>query len=65
LPARTWKAFMVQATQGMPIRPLPTDEGARVASAAPPSAEQPHTGILGGLESLLHSIFGGGARAAQ
>ena len=71
LPARTWKAFMVQATQGMPVRPLPLGEGARIASTEPPSGgggERP--GLLGGLESLLHSIFGGGgaapaARAAQ
>jgi penicillin-binding protein 1A len=57
LPARTWKAFMVAATQGMPVRPLPQGEGAaRVASAASPDQpEQP-----GMLENLLHSIFGGG-----
>ena len=70
LPARTWKAFMVQATQGMPVRPLPLGEGARVASAAPPSGGGERPGLLGGLENLLHSIFGGGgaapaARAAQ
>ncbi len=69
LPARTWKAFMVPATQGMPVRPLPLGEGARVASTAPqPSRESGQSGgIIGGLENLLHSIFGGGApaRAAQ
>ncbi len=26
LPARTWKTFMAQATQGMPVRPLPAGE---------------------------------------
>jgi penicillin-binding protein 1A len=63
LPARTWKAFMVQATQGMPVRPLPLDEGvARVASAAP-SGGRERSGIIGGLESLLHAIFGGGTPA--
>jgi len=62
LPARTWKAFMVQATQGMPVRPLPLPQGtARVASAAAPAAPREGKGIIGGLESLLHSIFGGGA----
>ncbi|HZT50835.1 MAG TPA: PBP1A family penicillin-binding protein, partial [Stellaceae bacterium] len=63
LPARTWKAFMVAATQGMPVRPLPLPQGigARVASAASAAAPTQHKGILGGLESLLHSIFGGGA----
>ncbi|HUZ72498.1 MAG TPA: PBP1A family penicillin-binding protein [Stellaceae bacterium] len=58
LPARTWKAFMVKATAGMPVRPLPMDEAppARVASAAPEAA---HSGGL--LQGLLHAIFGGGA----
>ena len=66
LPARTWKAFMVQATQGMPVRPLPLGEGAaRVASAAAPSNGGGHegSGIIGGLENLLHAIFGGSAPA--
>ena len=63
LPARTWKAFMVQATQGMPVRPLPLGEGvARVASAAAPAGGE-RSGIVGGLESLLHAIFGGGTPA--
>jgi penicillin-binding protein 1A len=61
LPARTWKAFMAQATQGMPVKPLPTAEApARVAVAEPPSE---HPGIVGGLENLLHAIFGSGAPA--
>jgi penicillin-binding protein 1A len=64
LPARTWKAFMAQATQGMPVRPLPTGEAvARVASAAP-AGEGEHRGIVGGLEDLLHAIFGGGSAPA-
>jgi penicillin-binding protein 1A len=64
LPARTWKAFMVQATQGMPVRPLPLGEGAPLVASlgtAPAQAGQSeHKGIIGGLENLLHSIFGGG-----
>ncbi|HXQ53536.1 MAG TPA: PBP1A family penicillin-binding protein [Stellaceae bacterium] len=58
LPARTWKAFMVPATQGMPVRLLPSggEGAARVASAAAPEGnDQPNV-----LERLLHSIFGGG-----
>jgi penicillin-binding protein 1A len=55
LPARTWHAFMVQATQGMPVRPLPAAPetfGTQVA-AAKSSAQS----WLGG---LIHNIFGGG-----
>jgi penicillin-binding protein 1A len=66
LPARTWKAFMVAATAGMPVRPLPLDEGEGVPVA---SAERPNApggaGLIGGLESLLHSIFGGGTAPAS
>ncbi|MGH7089205.1 MAG: transglycosylase domain-containing protein, partial [Stellaceae bacterium] len=61
LPAQTWKSFMAEATKGMPVRPLPLGEPpARIASAAPTGGAL-GSGILGGLESLLHSIFGGGA----
>ncbi len=54
LPARTWHAFMAQATQGMPVRPLPMPAaptlGTQVASAKAHAESW-----LGG---LLHSIFG-------
>ncbi len=64
LPARTWKTFMVQATQGMPVRPLPLGEEApRIASAAG-APQQQSGGLLGGLQSLLRSIFGGDAASA-
>jgi penicillin-binding protein 1A len=65
LPARTWKAFMVPATAGMPVRPLPLPQGvgvARVATAAPPPREG--RGVLGGLAGLLHSIFGAASAPA-
>ncbi len=63
LPARTWKTFMAQATQAMPVRPLPLGEEApRIAQASAPRAEEP--GLFGGLQNLLHSIFGGGQPAA-
>ena len=64
LPARTWKVFMAQATQGMPVRDLPTgEETARIASAGgAPQHEAP--GLFGGLENLLHSIFGGSQPAS-
>ena len=60
LPAKTWRAFMVAATQDMPIRPLP---------AAPPPATpqiaQARSGSGGWLQNVLHSIFGGSeSRAA-
>ncbi len=60
LPARTWKAFMVKATAGMPVRPLPLGEAppARVASATPEGSPGGGGGLLQG---LLHAIFGGGA----
>jgi penicillin-binding protein 1A len=55
LPARTWRVFMAEATQGMPVRPLPAAPeslGTRVASA---------TNTAGSwISGILHSIFGGG-----
>ena len=40
LPALTWRRFMLAATQGMPVRPLPAAQppAARVVAAAPPSS---------------------------
>ena len=62
VPARTWKAFMTAATQGTPVRPLPLSEGRdRIASAAPEAPAHERSGLVGGLENLLHSIFGSGA----
>jgi hypothetical protein len=57
---------MVAATAGMPVRPLPLDdgEGVPVASSARPNAPG-GGGLIGGLESLLHSIFGGDAPPAS
>jgi len=64
LPARTWKTFMAQATQGMPVRPLPSaEESPRIASAgSAPQHEGP--GVFGSLQNLLRSIFGGGQPAS-
>jgi len=56
LPAKTWHTFMVAATAGMPVRPLPTAPetlGTQVASAKS-SGE-------GWLSHLIHNIFGGGS----
>jgi penicillin-binding protein 1A len=50
LPARTWHNFMLAATQGMPVRPLPT--APQVASAG--------SSTRGWLANLIHNIFGGG-----
>ncbi|MGH7060604.1 MAG: penicillin-binding protein, partial [Stellaceae bacterium] len=46
LPARTWRQFMLAATQGMPVRPLP--------SAPPPAAAQTATAPRG----LFDNFFG-------
>ncbi len=59
LPARTWRAFMAQAVQGMPVRPLPMPAptlGTQVASAKSHAESW-----LGG---LLHSIFGSDSGSA-
>jgi len=40
LPAPTWKAFMLAATQGMPVKPLPSTPFQAVAST-PVSAPAP------------------------
>jgi penicillin-binding protein 1A len=53
MPAKTWRAFMLVANQGMPARALPAppeESGARVASAKSSGG--------GWLSGLLHSIFG-------
>jgi penicillin-binding protein 1A len=59
LPARTWKNFMLAATKDTPIHALPLAQGGREVAAAPERPAGP--GILGGLNRLLHSIFGGGS----
>jgi penicillin-binding protein 1A len=61
LPARTWHAFMVQATRGMPVKPLPMPEAAPVVAEANSSSPlaQPIEGAVSGLQRLLHAIFGG------
>ena len=61
LPARTWHAFMVQATRGMPVKPLPMPEAAPVVAEASSSSPlvQPIEGAVSGLQRLLHAIFGG------
>jgi penicillin-binding protein 1A len=54
LPAKTWRAFMVEAEKGIPARPLP---GAPAAGAQIASARS--TSPTAWLSGLLHSIFGG------
>ena len=61
LPARTWRAFMLAATEGMPIRPLPS------APLPPPSpqiasAKSSSTSWLG---NLIRGIFGSDDRPAS
>ncbi len=61
LPAETWHAYMLQATTGMPVRPLPgPGEEAEVATAAAAApAEAPaEPEDEGALARLIHSILG-------
>jgi penicillin-binding protein 1A len=57
LPALTWRRFMLAATQGMPVRPLPAAAApaARVVAAAPPSSG-------GGLFDNFFGLFGSSPR---
>jgi len=54
LPARTWHNFMLEATRGEPIRPLPT--GAAVVAS---TGGGDRSGS--GLGSWLSRLFGGGS----
>jgi penicillin-binding protein 1A len=54
LPARTWRAFMVDATRGAPARPLPAAPVAMAQATAPiPAAEGEAP-----LQSILNRLFG-------
>ena len=55
LPARTWHNFMLEATRGEPIRPLPT--GPAVVAASGTGGDQPSSGLGG----WLNRLFGGGS----
>jgi penicillin-binding protein 1A len=72
LPAKTWRDFMLAATQGTPVRPLPGPApGTRAPLvAAPPSAASGQPRLAagaapehGGLDGLLDRIFGPGRSA--
>jgi penicillin-binding protein 1A len=64
LPARTWHDFMIAATKGMPVRPLPGEGsgGAQIASDSPSPSSPPIKipNPVSGLKGLLDHIFGGG-----
>ncbi|HEY3918504.1 MAG TPA: PBP1A family penicillin-binding protein [Stellaceae bacterium] len=63
LPARTWHSFMMAATRGMPVRPLPGETVPAIATAGSGSMASPVSspGPTGtGLRGLLDRIFGGG-----
>jgi penicillin-binding protein 1A len=51
LPARTWRAFMVEATRGQPVKPLPQPAPLVAATTSSP--------VSSGL-SWLERLFGGG-----
>ncbi|HEY1506788.1 MAG TPA: PBP1A family penicillin-binding protein [Stellaceae bacterium] len=64
LPARAWHDFMTVATRGMPVRPLPGENGAALVSygAGPTSSGGPGNlvaPVATGLRNLLDRIFGG------
>jgi penicillin-binding protein 1A len=58
LPAKTWKNFMLAATKGMPVRPLP---GAQPpAPSAPQAPNQPEApAVIARATNWLESLFGG------
>jgi penicillin-binding protein 1A len=63
LPAKTWHNFMMAATAGMPVKPLPGPaQGSLLVAApsAPPGQPQLASGTpqRGGLDGLLDKIFG-------
>jgi penicillin-binding protein 1A len=58
LPARTWRAFMVEATRGEPARPLPSASVAVAQATAPMPAA---AGSPAPLQTILNRLFGGGA----
>jgi penicillin-binding protein 1A len=66
LPASTWRAFMMAASEGTPVHPLPggpgTDTGTRVASSA--GAKSSSNFSQSWLGHLIHSIFGSDDQAA-
>ena len=59
LPAHTWKAFMLAASKGMPIRPLLSPP----PGAAPPTLPEPGGAAIARGPTWLESLFG--ARAVQ
>jgi penicillin-binding protein 1A len=73
LPARTWHDFMMAATKGEPVRPLPgpptpiATGGGGVHSAPRPQPELAAGDAPdhGGLQRLLNRIFGGGSSPSQ
>jgi len=56
LPARTWRAFMIDATRGMPARPLPAAPAIVAQTTAP---MPPSRGGASPLQGLLDRLFGG------
>jgi penicillin-binding protein 1A len=59
LPARVWRAFMTQAVQGMPVKPLPAAPtlGTQIASAKSHAESW--------LDGVLHRIFGSASGSAE
>ena len=53
LPAEAWRAFMLAATRGAPVRPLPGGGSPTVLAAAPAGAAPAGGGLLGNFIRLL------------
>jgi penicillin-binding protein 1A len=67
LPAKTWRNFMMAATAGMPVRPLPGPGagGPLVAGPGEFLARPQYAAEQTGLDGLLNRIFGNGRSAAS
>ena len=63
LPARTWHAFMLEATRGAPVRPLYAAPPPAIAAntAAPAPASAPQRPASSSSPGWLERIFGGGS----
>ncbi len=58
LPAQTWKAFMVAASQGLPVRPLASPPP---GLGLPPTLPEPSGPVVARGPGWLESLFGGSA----
>jgi len=62
LPAQTWKSFMLAASKGMPVRPLPSAPGGILPLPAP---SEPAAPAIARASSWIESLFGGTSTPAR